>query len=82
MSEDLHVVPLQDTAASKELTPEEEAAAKKIRSIEEYNSKVVTYADDHEHFALGFTKYQFLVLLSAWLGWGFDVFDAYLVRLL
>jgi hypothetical protein len=25
---------------------------------------------------LGFTPYQWLVLFAAWLGWGFDVFDA------
>ena len=27
---------------------------------------------------LGFTPYQWLVLLAAWIGWGFDVFDALL----
>ncbi|HEY3330546.1 MAG TPA: MFS transporter [Capsulimonadaceae bacterium] len=27
---------------------------------------------------LGFTKYQWLVLFAAWLGWGFDVFDGLL----
>jgi len=27
---------------------------------------------------LGFTRYQWLVLFAAWLGWGFDVFDALL----
>jgi MFS family permease len=27
---------------------------------------------------LGFTPYQWLVLFAAWLGWGFDVFDALL----
>jgi MFS family permease len=27
---------------------------------------------------LGFTRYQWLVLLAAWLGWGFDVFDGLL----
>jgi MFS family permease len=27
---------------------------------------------------LGFTSYQWLVLFAAWLGWGFDVFDALL----
>ena len=27
---------------------------------------------------LGFTNYQWLVLFAAWLGWGFDVFDALL----
>lgn len=27
---------------------------------------------------LGFTRYQWTVLLAAWLGWGFDVFDALL----
>jgi len=27
---------------------------------------------------LGFTRYQWLVLAAAWLGWGFDVFDALL----
>lgn len=27
---------------------------------------------------LGFTRYQWLVLLAAWLGWGFDVFDSLL----
>lgn len=27
---------------------------------------------------LGFTRYQWLVLCAAWLGWGFDVFDALL----
>ena len=26
-------------------------------------------------YALGMTKYQWLVLLAAWLGWGFDVYD-------
>jgi MFS family permease len=26
----------------------------------------------------GITRYQWLVLLAAWLGWGFDVFDALL----
>ncbi|MCS6947867.1 MAG: MFS transporter, partial [Steroidobacteraceae bacterium] len=26
----------------------------------------------------GFTRYQWLVILAAWLGWGFDVFDAML----
>ena len=27
---------------------------------------------------LGFSRYQWLVLLAAWLGWGFDVFDGLL----
>src|SRR6187402_144935 len=27
---------------------------------------------------LGFTRYQWLVLFAAWLGWGFDVFDGLL----
>ncbi len=27
---------------------------------------------------LGFTRYQWLVIAAAWLGWGFDVFDALL----
>ncbi len=27
---------------------------------------------------LGFTRYQWMVLLAAWLGWGFDVFDGLL----
>ncbi|MBZ0252065.1 MAG: MFS transporter, partial [Candidatus Methylomirabilis sp.] len=27
---------------------------------------------------LGFTRYQWLVLLAAWIGWGFDVFDGLL----
>jgi MFS family permease len=27
---------------------------------------------------LGLTRYQWTVLLAAWLGWGFDVFDAFL----
>eukprot|EP00906_Rhabdomonas_costata_P019497 RCo028456 len=27
---------------------------------------------------LGMTRYQWLVLFAAWLGWGFDIFDAYL----
>lgn len=27
---------------------------------------------------LGFTRYQWLVLFAAWLGWGFDVFDSLL----
>src|SRR5439155_6322908 len=27
---------------------------------------------------LGLTRYQWLVLLAAWLGWGFDVFDGLL----
>src|SRR5436190_24295105 len=26
----------------------------------------------------GFTRYQILVLVAAWLGWGFDVFDGLL----
>src|ERR1051325_6488764 len=26
----------------------------------------------------GLTRYQWLVILAAWLGWGFDVFDALL----
>src|SRR5687767_15778893 len=26
----------------------------------------------------GLTRYQWTVLLAAWLGWGFDVFDAFL----
>ncbi len=31
-----------------------------------------------ERNVLGFTPYQWLVLFAAWLGWGFDVFDALL----
>ncbi len=31
-----------------------------------------------ERTILGFTRYQWLVLFAAWLGWGFDVFDALL----
>ena len=27
---------------------------------------------------LGFTRYQWIVIAAAWLGWGFDVFDALL----
>ena len=27
---------------------------------------------------LGLTRYQWLVLFAAWLGWGFDVFDGLL----
>src|SRR5262250_1829680 len=27
---------------------------------------------------LGLTRYQWLVLFAAWLGWGFDVFDSLL----
>ena len=26
----------------------------------------------------GFTRYQWIVLAAAWLGWGFDVFDGLL----
>ena len=33
---------------------------------------------DPERCVLGFTPYQWLVLFAAWLGWGFDVFDALL----
>jgi hypothetical protein len=29
-------------------------------------------------FAFGLTKYQCLVLFSAWIGWGFDIFDSFL----
>src|SRR5207245_8598127 len=27
---------------------------------------------------LNFTRYQWMVLLAAWLGWGFDIFDGLL----
>jgi MFS family permease len=33
---------------------------------------------DNQKLFLGFTPYQWLVLFAAWLGWGFDVFDALL----
>jgi MFS family permease len=33
---------------------------------------------DNQKLILGFTPYQWLVLFAAWLGWGFDVFDALL----
>ncbi len=33
---------------------------------------------ENQRVILGFTPYQWLVLFAAWLGWGFDVFDALL----
>jgi hypothetical protein len=75
MSDDLRTVPLQVGSDA-----DDGAAVEKARSIEEYNSKVITYDNDHDTFLLGFTRYQFIVLLSSWFGWGFDIFDAFLVR--
>jgi MFS family permease len=34
--------------------------------------------DSNEPSVLGLTRYQWLVIAAAWLGWGFDVFDALL----
>jgi MFS family permease len=35
-------------------------------------------SDQSQSLVLGFTRYQWLVLLAAWLGWGFDAYDVLL----
>lgn len=40
--------------------------------------KAVAPNDKNRSRVLGLTRYQWLVIAAAWLGWGFDVFDALL----
>jgi hypothetical protein len=46
--------------------------------IEERGEREGFQEEDKTTFILGLTRYQFLVLFSSWLGWGFDIFDSFL----
>jgi MFS family permease len=49
-----------------------------LLSAEQLNYFFRFMAHNDSRLIGGFTKYQWLVLFAAWLGWGFDVFDALL----
>jgi hypothetical protein len=38
----------------------------------------ISQESNSKTLALGLTSYQWIVLVAAWLGWGFDVFDGLL----